>query len=162
MYRRELHSNSSWSTSSAAKIMPSILLSCPTTSEVDVGDMAVEFEPSHQYPITFCCHVTDSSGRAVQYNGLWYGSKYGVKVYLWIPPCENNGNYWYVLILAERWWIPNSGCENTEGVGGAFQQWQQWITSTGSDFYQCSMQALVHHWWKCTANGDSYVEKQCL
>jgi len=31
------------------------------TSEADVGGMAVEAEPFHQYPITFCCCVTDGS-----------------------------------------------------------------------------------------------------
>jgi len=30
-------------------------------SEADVGGMAVEIEPSHQYSITFCCHATDDS-----------------------------------------------------------------------------------------------------
>ena len=30
-------------------------------SEVDVGGIAVEAEPSHQYPITFCCCVTDGN-----------------------------------------------------------------------------------------------------
>jgi len=45
--------------------MPPILLCWPTTSEVDVGDMAVEVEPSHQYSVIFCCHATDDSGGAV-------------------------------------------------------------------------------------------------
>ena len=36
---------------------------------------------------------------------------------------------------------------------------KQWATSTGADLYQCSMQALVHCWWKCTPNGGDYVEK---
>jgi len=27
------------------------------------------------------------------------------------------------------------------------------------DFYKHSMQALVHHWQKCTANDSDYVEK---
>jgi len=31
------------------------------TSEVDVGDMAVEVEVSHQYAVTFCCCVTDAA-----------------------------------------------------------------------------------------------------
>ena len=31
----------------APKVMPPILLCWPTTSEVDVGGMAVEVEPSH-------------------------------------------------------------------------------------------------------------------
>jgi len=39
-------------------------------------------------------------------------------------------------------------------VGGEIQQWQQWVTSTGADFYKPSMQALVHHWWERTANGS--------
>ena len=29
-----------------------------------------------------------------------------------------------------------------------------------SDGYKCDMQALVHHWQKCSAHGDDYVEKQ--
>jgi len=49
----------------APKVMPPILLSCPTLSEVDVGGMAVEIEPFHQYSVTFCCHVADGSRRTV-------------------------------------------------------------------------------------------------
>jgi len=45
----------------APKVMPPISLRCPAVSEVNVGGMAVEAEPSHQYSITFCCHVTDGS-----------------------------------------------------------------------------------------------------
>ena len=46
-------------------------------------------------------------------------------------------------------------------VDGVFQQWQQWqwVTSTGSDLYECNMQALDHHWWKCTASAGDCVEK---
>jgi len=32
------------------------------------GGTAVGAEPSHQYSITFCCHVTDSSKRSVWHN----------------------------------------------------------------------------------------------
>jgi len=28
-----------------------------------------------------------------------------------------------------------------------------------ADFYEHSMQAFVHHWQKCTANGDDHAEK---
>ena len=35
------------------KVMPPILLCWHTTLEADVGGMAAEVEPSHQYPITF-------------------------------------------------------------------------------------------------------------
>jgi len=34
-------------------------------SEVDVGAVAVEAEPSHQLSIPFCCCVTDGSNQAV-------------------------------------------------------------------------------------------------
>jgi hypothetical protein len=36
---------------------------------------------------------------------------------------------------------------------------KQWATFTGADFYECGMQALVHRWRKCIANGGDYVEK---
>jgi hypothetical protein len=36
---------------------------------------------------------------------------------------------------------------------------KQWATSTGADFYECGMQALVHRWRKCIANRGDYVEK---
>ena len=36
------------------------------------------------------------------------------------------------------------------------------ITSTGADFHEHDMQAFVHHWWKCIANGGYYVEKWCF
>jgi hypothetical protein len=39
------------------------------------------------------------------------------------------------------------------------QAGKQWATSTGADFYECDMQALVHRWRKCIANGGDYVEK---
>jgi len=53
----------------APKVMPPILLCWPTMSETNVGGMAVEVEPSHQYPIMFCCHVTDGSRGTVWQDG---------------------------------------------------------------------------------------------
>jgi len=41
------------------KVIPPILLHCPTTSETDVDGMAVGVEPFCQYSIKFCCYVTD-------------------------------------------------------------------------------------------------------
>ena len=55
-------------------------------SEVDVDGMAVEVEPSHQYPITFCCQVTDTSRGAVWHNDVWHGGVYEAKIFHWIPP----------------------------------------------------------------------------
>ena len=136
------------------------ILWCWPTSEADVGGMAVETESSHQYSLTFCCCVTDGSKEAVWQNDIWSESAYEAKVSHWIPPCgKKNGPHWHSLTLAECWWRPNSGCEHSEMVGGAFQHWWQQITSTGADFYECGMQALVHRWWKCIARGGGYVEK---
>ena len=52
-----------------------------------------------------------------------------------------------------RWWVVLSS-NNTV---------KQKNTSTGADFYKCSMQALVHHWQKCTAKLMVVtVLKKCL
>jgi len=51
--------------SDGSKVMPSILFCRPTASEGNVGGMAVEAEPSHQYSVTFCCHATHGSRGAV-------------------------------------------------------------------------------------------------
>ena len=50
---------------SAPKVMPPILLCWLVMLEEDGGGMAVEVETSHQYPITSCGHVTNSSRVAV-------------------------------------------------------------------------------------------------
>jgi hypothetical protein len=34
-----------------------------------------------------------------------------------------------------------------------------WATSAGANFYECGMQALIHRWRKCIANGGDCVEK---
>jgi len=46
--------------------------------------------------------------------------------------------------------------------GGVWQQWWQWqwVTSTGADFYEHTMQALLNYWWKSIANGGDCIEKQ--
>ena len=45
----------------ALEKMPPSLLCWPMMSEVDVGGMVAETEPSHQYSVTSCCCVTDGS-----------------------------------------------------------------------------------------------------
>lgn len=45
-------------TRDAPEVRPPILFCWPTTSDVDVGEMAVGVEASHQYPAAFCCHAT--------------------------------------------------------------------------------------------------------
>ena len=39
---------------------------------------------------------------------------------------------------------------------------KQWATSAGADFNERGMQALVHRWRKCIANGGDYVENSVL
>jgi len=66
--------------------MSLILVCWLTMSEVDVDDMTIEDEPTHQYPITCCCCATDSSRRAVWQNGIWHGNAYEANMQNWIPP----------------------------------------------------------------------------
>jgi len=52
-------------------ILP-ILLCGPMTTQVDVGGMAAEVEPSHQYPITFLLLCTDGSrGALTEWHLTW-------------------------------------------------------------------------------------------
>jgi len=74
----------------APKAMPPILWWRPTTSESDVGCMAVEVVSSHQYSIMFGFHVTYGSRGAVWYNDILHGSAYESKMCQWIPPCRKN------------------------------------------------------------------------
>jgi len=39
---------------------------------------------------------------------------------------------------------------------------KQWVTSTGAEFYNHSMQTLVCGWQKCRANGSGCAEKWCF
>ena len=132
-------------------------------SEADVDDMAVEAEPSYQYSITCCCHATDGSREAVWQHGVWHGSAYGAKVCHWILPCGKNGTHWHSLMLTEHLWRPNIGCDTVRQWVVCFGSGdRQRVTSTGTDIYKCTMQALVHCSQKCTFSGDAYVERQWL
>jgi len=72
------------------------------TSEVGVGGMAVESEPSHQHSVTFCCCVTDGNRGADWQNVVWHGNAYKTKVYHWIYSCEKICTHWFSLMLAEH------------------------------------------------------------
>ena len=141
-------------TKAAQKIMPPILC-WPTTSEADVCGMTVEVEPYGQHSILCCCRVTDGRRGAVWLNGICHGSVGEAKVWHWIPPC---GKKLHLLTSINACWMfmkTKQRCEHSEAGGGAFQQWWQWqwVISSAADLEECSMQALVHHWWKCIANG---------
>ena len=121
--------------------MPPILLCWPMTSEADVGSMAVEAEPSHQYPIACCC-VTDGSRGAVWQHEVWHGSVDEAKRCQWIPLCGENGTHGHSSSPAEHLRRSNSACQHHEAVSGIFQQWQQ----------QCKWQAMF---WTVTHSLNS-------
>ena len=118
--------------------MPPILWCWSTMSETD-GGSTVEVKPSHQYSIKCCCHVTDGSRGSVWQNGAWHGSVYEAMVCHWIPPC---GKKWHPLTFIDAcwsFWRPNSGCEHSELVGGAFQQRWQWV-----NLHWCRCFCMLH------------------
>ena len=147
------------------KVMPPILWCWPTMSEVAVGGMAAEVEPSHQYSLTCCCWVTDGSRGAVWHNDIWHGSADEAKRCHWIPPLRKNGTHRHSSMLGEHLWKPNSGCEHTEAVGGAFQQWwQQWERQV---MFQMAARSCHTTKWRASrsahscesTNSGDYVEK---
>ena len=134
----------------ALEIMPSILLCWPTGSEADGGGAAV----------SLCCCVTVGSRGAVWQNGNWHGSVYEAKGWDWVPTREETiptDIPWHWTRMETKQWMWAQW-----RVGASFQHWQQWVTSTGADFYKHAVQALVHRRWKCTANSGNYVGKQCV
>ena len=88
------------------------------------GSWGLTSPPTSHYML-LPCGRWQQKGR-FWWNGLWHGSVYGAEVRNWIPSCGRNGTHWHSLMLVECLWRPNSGCEHTEAVGGAFQQWWQW------------------------------------
>ena len=127
--------------------MPPILLCWPTTWEADVGGMAVEVEPSHHYPVTFCCCVTDGSRGAVWQNTMWHGSvQEATTESLHVEKCHPlTFTDVYRRYTETKQWM-----------------WAQWdggavsgiaVISSGADFYEGSMQALVHRCSESKANG---------
>ena len=79
-----------------------------------------------------------------------------------------NSTHWHSSTLAEHWWSPNSGCEHSEVVGGAFQQWLPWrerqvtFQTAMQIFYTCSMKVPFDYRWKSIANGGGDAEKYCF
>ena len=147
----------------APKVMPPVLLCWCTTSEVDVGGMAVEIESSHQHSMTYCCCVTDGSREAVWQNGVSLASVYEAKEFHWILPCRKNCAHWYCLTIAEYSWRQWMWAHWGGGWCVLAVVTVKWKTShildSHEDCYKHSMEVLLHCWWKCTANGEGNVEK---
>ena len=120
------------------KAMPPTLLCWPRMSEVDVGGMALEVEPSHQRSITFCCHVTDGSRGAAGQDGVWLWSAYEEKVWNWILPCRKNGTCWHSLTLIECF----IDILNIEYGHSEHWMWAQW---GGGWFFSAVTTATMGH-----------------
>jgi len=103
-----------------------------------------------------------SKGHLTCQKGIWHGSAYEAKAWNWILPYGKNCTNWHSLMLAEHLQRSNGGCEHSEAVGGALQQWWQcqWVISTDADFYEHGIQALVHPGLKCIDKVGDYTEKQ--
>jgi len=126
-------------------------------SDVDVGGIAVEVEPSCQYSFTFCCCVTDGSRGAVQQNGVWHGSAYEEKVCnLTEFLCAEK-----IALIDILWCLLNISGDQTMDVS-TVRQWVVCFSNGGCNsghLHWCSLQALIHYWKKYTANGGDYIKK---
>lgn len=60
-------------------------------SEADVGNVVIEDEPSCQYSVVFCYHVTDGSRGTLQQMASDLEAH--MKQRCVIPPCERNGTH---------------------------------------------------------------------
>jgi len=117
------------------KVLPPILLCWPTTSEMGVGGMTAEVEPSHRYSTAFCFYVTDGSSGTLWQNGVWHGSAYEAKMWNWITLYRKNVTHWYSLTLDECFWRTNSGCE-CSGVVVTVTRVTSHILNSHAEFYE--------------------------
>ena len=137
----------------ALKVVPPILLCCPTRWGMDIDGMEVVAEPSHQHPITFSCHATDDGSRVWQ-NGVWHGCMYEVKVCHWIFLVEK-----VAPIDIHQCLLNVCGYEHSEGVGSAFQQGQQQQEWQATFWTAVWIFTSVACWWNCIANVDCVEEE---
>ena len=142
------------STISAMKVMPLALLCWSTISEVHVGGMAVEAEPSHQYLITCCCFVAK-----------WCPTRKGIRS-KGVSLNPSMKKKWHPVALRDACWM---------FMEPRWSMWTQWgsgwcisavATVSGSppqvQIFMSSMQTLVHGWLKCVASDGDCVERQCV
>jgi len=132
----------------APKVMAPIWLCWPTTSDMDVGGMVIEVELSHQYstlffspPVWQMAAKGQSDKMVSDVTWKWAWSEY-------VLP---NSSMWKKMAPADTQWhlLNVYADQSVRTVRDMFQQWwhQQWVTFKGPDFYDHSMQALVHHRW---------------
>ena len=120
-------------------------------SEVDVGGMAEEVEPSHQYPVMFCCHVAGGSREAG-----WHASADETKVCHLIPFCGGK-----IVPIDIRQCLLNVSGDQTVDVSAV--RCGGWcasavVTTRVGHLHCCRFlwewhAGLVHCCQKCVANG---------
>ena len=123
--------------------MPPILSRWATKLEADVAGMAIQIEPFHQFVAMWQMPAEGHSDPLASDMEVHIRKR-----------CVTE------FLHVEK--MGHSGCDHSEALGDAFQQWQQQqlVTATGTDVYEHSMQALLHCCWKHLANSGDYVEKQ--
>jgi len=140
----------------APKLMPPVFWWCPTTSEADVGGMAVEVELSHHYSIAFVAMWQTAAEDQSDKMARDMGERMYVTEFFHV---EKNGTHWHSLALAAHFWRANSGCEHSEAVGGS-------SSDSGLpplvQIFRSMACRLLFIWQKCIANGGDCVEKQCF
>ena len=84
------------------RLMLPILLRWPMIADANVVDMAVEAEPSHQCPVTCCCHVTDGSGRGslTKWRLAWK-----CRWSKGVPLNYSVWKKWHPLVFTDAYWM---------------------------------------------------------
>jgi len=112
-------------------------------------------------PLVLCFHccVTNGSSETVWQNGAWHGSADEAKVSHYSSmqkkrhPLTSINACWTFLETKQWMWAHwGSGWCVSAAVTATV------VTSTGADFYECGMQALVHRWQKSRTSSGGCVE----
>jgi len=123
-------------------------------------------EPSHQYLITFCCHVTDGSRGAAWQNCLTWKRVQSKGVLLNVEKVAPIDIHWHlpnisrdqtVDVSSVRWWVVHFSIDDGNSGSPLLVQFFYFYFLNKS-----GMQALVNSWWKCIANGGDCIERLCF
>ena len=145
--------------------MPPTLLHWPTTSEADC-DIAAEAEPACQH-VMLPCNGGQQRGSLTKWC-LTPECGWSKGVSLNSSRWKKNHTHWHSLMIAEQLQRVNSGCQHSEVVDAAFQQWRQWCERQA--MLQTAMHCCHSTKWRVSwsanlydsANGGDYAEKQCF
>ena len=133
----------------ALKVMPPILLCCSAMSVADVAGMAVGVKPSHLYSILLSCGRWQQRGSLTKLHLVWK--------HIWRKAMSLNSSLWKKIASIEWIWLQWGDGWCVPAVATVTVVDHCWHR-----FFKHSMQTLVHHWWKCAANGRDCAEKLCF